>query len=309
MTATIAFVTPASAPAWQRWLVYSPAARIVIFAALLAGVGCLVHPIPPLLGWTAKSASSLQHALAVVAMEVITSVAAYLILVRLIERRSPHELSLRAIPTKGVSGLLGGIVLFSTVVALLWLFGSYHVSGINPQVDWLPAVLVVGVAAGIGEEVMVRGALFRILEEGVGTWGALAISALVFGGVHIFNPDATLWSSLAIAIEAGILLALVYHLTRSLWASIGLHAAWNTMQGPVYGIPVSGFDKPGWLVSSRTGPDWLSGGAFGAEASVVALSVCSLVSLVLIVVAIRRNTIVAPSWLRNRSAPSSAIQH
>lgn len=302
MTATIAFVTPLTAPAWQRWLVYSPAARIIIFAVLVFGLGCVVHPFPPLLGWTNKAASPLQHALSMVAIEVISTVAAYLILVCLIERRSPRELSLQAIPTKGVAGLLGGAVLFSAVVGLLWLFGSYHVSGVNPQVDWLPAVLVGGVAAGIGEEVAMRGALFRILEEGVGTWGALAISALTFGGLHLGNPGATLWSSLAIAIEAGILLALIYHLTRSLWACIGLHAAWNTMQGPFYGIPVSGFDKPGWLVSSRTGPDWLSGGAFGAEASVVALSVCSLVSLVLIVIAVRRQTIVPPSWSRQRSA-------
>lgn len=300
MTATIAFVTPSSAPPWQRWLVFSPAARIVIYAALIFCVGYLVHPIPPLLGWTGKAATPVQQALAQLTIEVTATVVAYLILVCLIERRSPRELSLRAIPTYGVAGLLGGIVLFSTVVGLLWLFGSYHVSGTNPQVDWLPAVLAGGVAAGIGEEVAMRGALFRILEEGVGTWGALAISALFFGGSHIFNPGATLWSSLAIAIEAGILLALVFHVTRSLWACVGLHAAWNIMQGPVFGIPVSGFSRPGWLISSRTGPDWLSGGVFGAEASVVALSVCSLISLALLVIAIRRNSIVPPSWSRKR---------
>jgi uncharacterized protein len=305
MTATIAFSTPPSASAWQRWLVYSPAARIVIYAAMVFGIGFLIHPIAPALGWTAKTATPLQHALAMLLIELASTVIAYLILVYLIERRSPRELSLRAIPTYGVAGLLGGAALFSIVVGLLWLFGSYHVSGTNPQVDWLPAVLVGGVTAGIAEEIVTRGALFRILEEGLGTWAALAISALFFGGMHISNPGATLWSSLAIAIEAGILLALVYHVTRSLWACIGLHAAWNTMQGPVYGIPVSGFDKPGWLVSSRTGPDWLSGGAFGAEASVVALATCSVVSLVLLVIAIRRNNIVPPSWSRKRAAAAT----
>ena len=97
------------------------------------------------------------------------------------------------------------------------------------------------------------------------------LAALFFGAAHIFNPGATLWSSAAIAIEAGLLLAMIYHVTRSLWACIGLHAAWNIMQGTLYGIPVSGSKADGWLVSMRTGPDWLSGGVFGAEASVVAL--------------------------------------
>jgi uncharacterized protein len=140
--------------------------------------------------------------------------------------------------------------------------------------------------------------IFRIVEEGLGTWWALLISALFFGGAHIFNPGATLWSSAAIAIEAGLLLAMIYHVTRSLWACIGLHAGWNIMQGTVYGIPVSGGASKGWLISNRTGPDWLSGGVFGAEASVVALLACSLVTLALLVVALRRSSIVPPRWWR-----------
>ena len=114
----------------------------------------------------------------------------------------------------------------------------------------------------------------------------------------IFNPGATLWSSLAIAIEAGVLLALLYHVTRSLWPCIGLHAAWNVMQGTFFGIPVSGTEAHGWLISTRTGPDWLSGGVFGAEASVVALIVCSACSALLLIVALRRGSIVPPAWQR-----------
>lgn len=298
MAGTIAFVTPSSAPAWQRWLVFSPVARIVIFVALAFGIGYVVHDIVALLGWTDKTASAVQHAMAQVSIEVIASVVAYVILVRGIEHRRVTELSPRTMLSSGLRGLVGGIVLFSAVVGLLWLFGCYHVLGTNAQVDWLPPLLVAGISAGVGEEIITRGVLFRITEEGLGTWWALAISALFFGAAHIFNPNATLWSSLAIAIEAGILLALIFHVTRSLWACIGLHAAWNLMQGTVYGIPVSGTAEKGWLVSSRTGPDWLSGGIFGAEASVVALAACSLVSLALLIVALRRGSIVRPFWSR-----------
>ena len=127
---------------------------------------------------------------------------------------------------------------------------------------------------------------------------ALLFSALFFGAAHLNNPGATLWAGLAIAIEAGILLALIYLVTRSLWVCIGLHAAWNFMQGTVYGIPVSGTRADGWLVSTRSGPDWLSGGVFGAEASVVALALCSLASIALLAVALRQGKLVPPRWRR-----------
>ncbi|MEO6925744.1 MAG: type II CAAX endopeptidase family protein [Rhodanobacter sp.] len=288
----IAFATPPDTPRWQRWLVLSPAARIVFFAAMLIGFAFLVEAIVAMSGWGMKSASPLQHALASLSVQLLPALAGYLILVKLIERRRMDELAPRDIPTFGAAGLLIGAVLFSLVVAVLWLAGSYHVTGTNPQVDWLPAVLVAGIGAGIGEEIVVRGVLFRTVEEGLGTWWALAISALFFGAAHIANPAATLWSSAAIAIEAGVLLALLYAVTRSLWACIGLHAAWNIMQGTLYGIPVSGTRADGWLISHRTGPDWLSGGAFGAEASVVALTLCLLLSVALLLIARRRGSIV-----------------
>ena len=190
------------------------------------------------------------------------------------------------------AGTAAGLLLFSAVVGVLYLLGSYHVTGTNPDAPWVPALLMVGLGAGIGEEIICRGVLFRIVEEGLGSWWALVVSVLSFGAAHIANPGATLWSSAAIAIEAGLLFGMIYHLTRSLPLCMGLHAAWNFAQGTIYGIPVSGTPADGWLVSTRSGPDWLSGGVVGAEASVVALGLCSLCTLGLLVVALRRGSIV-----------------
>ena len=228
------------------------------------------------LDWTAGSASPLLHALASLSLQLAPALISYLLVVTLIERRRARELSLRSLPRWGLAGLLAGALLFSAIVGALWLLGSYHVSGTHAQVNWLPQVLVAGGGAGVGEEIVARDVLFRMLEEGLGSGWALAVSALVFGGAHAFNPGATLWSSASIAIEAGLMLGLLYHVTRSLWACIGLHAAWNITQGTVYGIPVSGLPVRGWLISQRSGPHWLSGGAFGAEASVVAGPVLAL---------------------------------
>lgn len=288
----LAFTTPPDVSRWLRWMVFSPVARIVFFAAMLVGFGFVTHAVVAMLGWTAKTSTPLQHALATLSLQLLPALIAYLILVKLIEQRRVRELSLHAVTTFGIGGFITGAVLFSIVAGLLWLLGVYHVTGINPDVKWLPQVLVAGVGAGIGEEIIARGVIFRIIEEGLGTWSALVVSALFFGGAHIFNPGATLWSSAAIAIEAGVMLALLYHVTRSLWACIGLHAAWNIMQGAFYGIPVSGSAVDGWLVSNRTGPAWLSGGAFGAEASVAALLTCSLLTAGLLMVAQRCRSIV-----------------
>jgi membrane protease YdiL (CAAX protease family) len=297
---TLAFSTPTAAPAWQRWLLFSPPARIAIFVAWLVGLMVMVQFGLFALG-LGKDTPMLQQDLAQFAIRALVPLAAYLILVKLIERRALTELAPRSLLPQGLLGVLLGLVLFSAVVAMLWLAGSYHVTSIRPDAPWLGALLVVGLGAGIGEEIMFRGVLFRIVEEGLGTWWALAISALLFGAIHIANPGATLWSSAAIAIEAGLLFGLLYHVTRSLPICMGVHAAWNFAQGTIYGIPVSGSTAEGWLVSRRSGPDWLSGGVFGAEASVVALTLCTLCSLGLLAVALRRGSIMPPCWRRRGS--------
>ena len=305
MTSPLAFATPAGAPAWKRWLWYSPLARILFFSLgfflLSRVVGFIDHQLFSIA--TLKTPwGDAEHYLS---MFVLSSVLVYLLLVKFIERRRMAELASRQWPGL-LKGIAAGFLLFTAVVGLLWLTGSYHVTGFNPHADWLLALLTVGLGAGIGEEIMFRGVLFRITEEGLGTWGAVLISALFFGAAHIMNPAATLWSSAAITVEAGLLFGMLYHVTRSLWPCIGLHTAWNFTQGTVYGIPVSGTHADSWLVSNRTGPDWLSGGTFGAEASVVALSLCTLCTVVLIVVALRRGSIVQPSWRRKKSEALSA---
>jgi membrane protease YdiL (CAAX protease family) len=295
----LAFTTPAGAPGWQRWMVLSPVARIVFFIVVTILLGLVVHVATAGMGLDDAKAPPLPRAVAKLLIQSSSAIMAYLALVRLIEHRWPTELSPRQLPLWGGVGLIIGSVLFCAVAGVLWLLGVYHVSGTNPQVDWLPAVLTTGLGAGIVEEIFCRGVLFRIVEEGMGTVWALAISAAFFGVAHIFNPGATLWSSAAIAIEAGLMLGMLYHVTRSLWVCMGMHAAWNIMQGTVFGVPVSGTHADGWLVSYRTGPNWLSGGIFGAEASVVALVICSLFTTALLIVAWRRRSFIAPSWRRH----------
>ena len=309
MNATAAPESPAgeaaAAPRWKRWLVLSPPSRVAIFVAVLGAMIFLLRILFVSVGWAGKAAPVPERYLGMLVMQLVPALAAYLFLVRVIERRRPAELAWRTVVPHGALGLLGGVLLISAVVGTLWLLGSYRVTGFNPDPPWVKQLLIGGLGAAVAEEIITRGVLFRVAEEGLGTWGALVLSAGVFGFGHIFNPGATVWSSVAIAVEAGLLFGMLFHVTRSLPLCMGLHMGWNFTQGSVWGIPVSGGSDTGWLVSVRPGPEWLSGGVFGAEASVVAVALCSTVTLGLLALALRRGSIVPPWFARRPAAAAS----
>jgi membrane protease YdiL (CAAX protease family) len=146
------------------------------------------------------------------------------------------------------------------------------------------------------EEILFRGILFRYVEELAGSWAALIVTSALFGFAHILNPHATWYSSLAIAIEAGLLLGGAYMLTRSLWLPIGLHAAWNFTQGEIFGVPVSGGAVHGLLRSRLVGAPLLSGAGFGLEGSVIAVVIATAAGVCFVWLAVRRGKVVRPWW-------------
>jgi membrane protease YdiL (CAAX protease family) len=278
-----------TAPSRTRRVLEHPLSRIVLFLLMFGFMAFGVHLAVVQLGWAAKTAPEAQRIAAHLLRQVLPAIAAYLILVRLIEMRRPEELAWRKLLPHGAAGFAGGALLLASVIGVLWLAGAYRVVDLNPGVNWAMGVLVVGLGAGISEEIVFRGVVFRITDESLGLWPAIAISALFFGGVHMGNPNATLWTSAAIAVEAGILLGMVYHATRSLPVCIGLHMAWNLFEGTVFGSPVSGVPtRQSLFVPEFSGPDWLTGGSFGIEASVVTVGLCLAASATLLVAQRRR---------------------
>lgn len=219
-------------------------------------------------------------------------------LVRLLERRAAHELAPGAV--LAAAGIVLGLALFSSVFGLLHLIGVARWLGVSARFDVIPA-LVVSLLAAVGEELAFRGGLFRILEERFGTATALAISAALFGLLHALNPGATIVSTTAIALEAGVLLAAAYVLTRNLWFPIGLHLGWNFTEGGIFGVSVSGGRASNGIFSvTLSGHPLLTGGKFGPEASLIAIAVCLAVAIVLLIAAARNGR-----WLplRRRAAP------
>jgi membrane protease YdiL (CAAX protease family) len=66
------------------------------------------------------------------------------------------------------------------------------------------------------EELLMRGIVFRQIEEMLGTWSALLLSAILFGAMRARNPGADAWSTTAIALETGVVLGAAFVLTRQL---------------------------------------------------------------------------------------------
>lgn len=238
-----------------------------------------------LAGWNAPLTVVLGIACAVLA------VFAYRWVVRKTEKREPAELALRGAPMAVVRGVLIGLAMFGSVIANIYFLGDYEVKGIG-SVTGAVAIFGFMIAVAVTEELLFRGVLFRVVEERIGTWLSLTISGLVFGLVHIINPGATIWSSLAIAIEAGFMLAAAYVATRNLWVPIGVHFAWNFAQGGIFSTAVSGADAPqGLLDGATSGPAIITGGDFGPEASIYAVLAGIVVTTAFLWLAKRRGNI------------------
>jgi membrane protease YdiL (CAAX protease family) len=223
----------------------------------------------------------------------------YASVVSFIERRSVSELAPRPMARELGLGVLMGFGLYSACVLILMALGNYRIDGLQ---DWhvLLTGLATALATGIYEELWFRGVVFRVAQEWFGSWAALLVSSLVFGFVHWDAPGATLQGLVSISLWAGLLLSATYLLTGRLWLGIGLHAAWNYTQGTVYSGIVSGNAPPeGFVKSTLQGSEWLTGGAFGVEASLVAAAVCGTVGALMLVKAVRLGRMVPPAWKRN----------
>ena len=301
---------PSAVPRWRR-IACNPILRIVIFIALALVLSLLVRWLTGAQRTglremaTASPLTLFGQALAA----CLPIVLAYVLLVRVIEGRRIDELAWPKLLPHSALGLFAGVGLMGLAAGLMAAAGVYRIEGIDATADlWFP-LLMAGIVPGITEELIFRGVLFRIVEDALGTWIAIAISGAFFGLVHFGNPNATGWSSAAIALEAGILLGMLYAWTRSLYFVMGLHAAWNFTQGGVLDIAVSGFDLPSLFQAKTQGPEWLSGGEFGAEASVLTVLLCLALSIYATRRAMRAGRIRSPFWSKLRPTPSDLRAH
>ncbi|MFJ8544782.1 lysostaphin resistance A-like protein [Streptomyces sp. NPDC093586] len=230
----------------------------------------------------------------------------YAWVVRRTEHRPARDVAREGAVSKTGWGLLIGVGMFSAVITNLFTSGYYEIHGLGS----VPGALGLAgfmVGAAVTEEVVYRGVLFRIVEEHIGTYLALALTGLVFGLSHLLNEHATLWGAIAISIEAGFMLAAAYAATRSLWLTIGVHFGWNFAAAGIFSTEVSGNgSNQGLLDTTTSGPKLLTGGEFGPEGSVYSVGFGALLTLVFLVLAHRRGNIVRFGARRAAKANSAA---
>jgi len=286
-------------PPLLRRILLAPIPRLIWTLAIAFVLGWLLRRIAP------SIMAYPNVAFAGAARNAVLAFVVFALGLWLFERKLPSQAGLapwRAVPDT-FRGFVIGAALLTAVTGLLALAGSYRILGWAVLPEGTSRAYLFGkmtlmfLAVGIFEELVSRGIIFRQLEQAIGTWLAMAISALLFGLGHRNNPGATWVSSVAIAVEAGALLAAAYVATRSLWLPIGIHWAWNLFEGPVWGSLVSGNEIGVLARASFPGPTFLTGGGFGPEAGLPAIVLGTALGVAFMAVAIRRNQIVTPQWM------------
>ena len=263
----ISSVTFKKLPLWKWMLLFIAAIMLAIIGYAILDKGSVL------------SIRFLHPCFTFVAAAIILSL--YALLVRWIEGHWPTDLSLRHLVPHTLLGLLVGFFFMVLVVSTIVATGSATVGWKGFMADRQLDMFMMFLAVAVGEEMILRGVIFRWIDERWNTGVALLISAILFGWMHISNDNATWWSSLAIAIEAGLLLGAAYKWSGSLWVPIGIHWAWNYVQGNIFGLAVSGMNAgTTMLVTTANGPDIITGGAFGPEASIISVALGTFLTLV-----------------------------
>jgi membrane protease YdiL (CAAX protease family) len=220
----------------------------------------------------------------------------YTTLYKFYEKRKITELSTNKLARNISMGVVLGALLQSLTIFVMYVNGAFSIISVNSFVSVLPA-LTMAFTAAIFEEILFRGIIFRITEEKLGSYLSLVISALLFGLLHIANPNSSLTVALGIAIQAGLLLGAAYIYSRNLWLPIALHFAWNFTQSGIYGAATSGNEIHASLLTTKTqGAEMITGGQFGPEGSIQATLFCLAAAIILMILNHKQNKIIKPVW-------------
>lgn len=209
------------------------------------------------------------------------------VVLRVVDHRPLHSVGLPFHSRLGIElgqGALLSLLMISLVFVVQFVLGYVHLTpsgeGAGAIAVGFITTLFVFLWFGFGEELLFRGYFFQTLIEGSNRYVAIIVMSALFGGAHIANPNATVLGVLN-TILAGVWFSLAYLKTRTLWFPTALHASWNFFQGYVYSFPVSGlkWGDRSLFALQQTGPEWVTGGAYGPEGGVLTTLVLLLAGL------------------------------
>ncbi len=274
MTLRSAFFNPSTGLLRSGWRILW---LILWVAPVFIGVGTLSRVLRPhFTGWPLLAVSAGTGLLFILAALWV-----YKAFARVVEHRTDlPELRVDGDTPRhlGLGFLLGGGAMLA-IVATLALTGSYHVDGVNGPKAILKA-LSFYLPQSFSEDFVFCLIGFRLLKEGMGRTVALLVAPVLFSAAHLGNDHESVLGLLEI-VMAGVLMYYAFDRTGSFFTVWGLHFSWNFTMNGIFGLANSGQDIPGLLKSHVTGPTWLTGGATGPEASLLAVSLDVLLFLML----------------------------
>ncbi|MFC2814254.1 MAG: CPBP family intramembrane glutamic endopeptidase [Prevotella conceptionensis] len=181
----------------------------------------------------------------------------------------------------GVGWLVSALYLF-TILICLFATRHYSVAHLNfnlgHQLSWLSIFLL----AAVIEEIIARGIVFRLITDKWNVVAGLVVSSIIFGFVHLFNPNTTALSCLRIAITGGWLCGIAYAYHRTLWVPIGIHWAWNYIQSNIFkhSVPGSALNSPPILILVSKEVKFPAGIEFDTEVSIISTAIGVAISAV-----------------------------
>jgi len=168
-------------------------------------------------------------------------------------------------------GMAFGTILITLIIVIMLASGLIQFVDVNfnnltNHLFWTGLLVFVGV--GFFEELFARGFIMTVLKTTRNKWVILLLSSFIFGILHVANPSVTPFALINITL-IGILIGYLFIKTGRLWAAIGIHFAWNFVQGNIFGSLVSGIDTISIVHIEVTGAEWLTGGEFGLEGGII----------------------------------------
>jgi uncharacterized protein len=269
--------------------------RILAGAVLIAGSVILVEW---LVRWATDNTlwpEDLKRLL-ISLIESSLAVAAYIIFYRYAENRKITELRRETFPRMALTGFITGIGVQAAVILIIYIAGLYRIEKINPAIDLLPSFSA-SLTAGFVAELLIRGVLFRILEEKLGTVPTLLLMVVSFAILHMGMPGSNIVTVAATALHAGLLLSAAFVVSRSLWFPIFIHFAYDFAEPGIFGGINPGIHENRSLITPLiSGNHLITGGEAGPQNSLQGLIICLILSSIFLYRAKRKNKFIRPPW-------------
>ena len=237
------------------------------------------------------------EAFVIFSVRSLTVYFAYVLFVRLFEKRKAEEISINPSAFKEISlGGILGLCMITLVMSLMWMTGNFTISGIDHTAPLFQSFLFHSFFAFL-QDIVYFAIVFRIIEKSIGSWIAIVVASFVFGFKHLLFPGYTFWSVFAQTLEAGLLFTALFILSRKIWLIYGFHVVWNFVQ---YGL-IMGFDAENLtplFISDFTGSNLITGMPVGLEASIMTFCIGTTLGMFFLKRAYKKGNFILPFWKR-----------